>query len=397
MGRIEIGFSETYVVATRVLLDMLWECLVHHSRRKHITFKNNELMNVDLITNRSSIRSGLLLGVLALILSGCSLVLPSRDTADPVITPQLPPTPHTAPAPVVDDTASDPAPAPIIEPPPVVPEPVVLPVAIVLSGRAPAYENVVTELAQLLENSQIYDLSDKSLTQKDVFDAIRDNESRAVVAVGLRAANFARGIEDIPVVFSQVFNVIPNRLNGENFKGVAAIPPLDMQMQAWLQMNPDLKSIGAIVGNGHDDLIAEAIRTTDANGMKLSHHLVTSDRETLYHFMRLAPKIDGFWLFPDNRILSAGVLREMLDYAPQHGVQVAVFNDALLPLGAAISTTSVNADIAQTIVSVLVSMVSGDQESVPDMTPLSRIGVRTGSAGATQVALGDSVLSEEAR
>jgi hypothetical protein len=85
----------------------------------------------------------------------------------------------------------------------------------------------------------------------------------------------------------------------------------------------------------------------------------------------------------------------MLDYASQHGVQVAVFNDALLPLGAAISTTSVNANVAQTIVSVLASVLNGNPESVPDMTPLTQIGVRTHSPGTPQVALGDSARSQE--
>jgi hypothetical protein len=76
----------------------------------------------------------------------------------------------------------------------------------------------------------------------------------------------------------------------------------------------------------------------------------------------------------------------MLDYAAHHGVQVAVFNDSLLSLGAAISTTSVNADIAQTIVSVITSAVGGNMEAIPDLTPLSEIGVRTNSLASPQVA-----------
>ena len=335
------------------------------------------------MANRSSIRSGLWLAVFAMLMSGCSLILPSRETPNPVVTPQLPPTP--TPVPTADPAPVEPVPAPEVTEP-ALPEPAATKVAIVLSARVPAYENVAIELTGLLDNFEIYDLSDRSLTQKEAFDAIRDNGAQAVVAVGLRAATFCQAITDLPVIFSQVFNVSENDIDGENFKGVAAIPPLAMQLTAWLQLSPELSSIGAIIGEGHDDLIDEAMLAAEGNGLTLHHRIVKSDRETLYHFTRLAPNIDGFWLFPDNRILSAIVLRSMLDYAAQHGVQVAVFNDSLLSLGAAISTTSVNADIAQTIVSVINSAVRGDMESIPDITPLSEIGVRTNSLASPQVA-----------
>lgn len=270
-----------------------------------------------------------------------------------------------------------------------------LKVAIVLSSRIPAYENVAVALSELLDEVDLYDLSDKSLTQKDAFDAILNSGARVVVAIGLRAATFAQSITELPVVFSQVFN--DNKLSGENLKGVAAIPPLEMQLQAWREINPQLRNIGAILGEGHDHLIEEAISATDANGMHLHYRLAKSDRETLYLFTRLVSDIDSFWLFPDNRILSPSILRQMLAYATRHRVQVAVFNDSLLALGAAISTTSVNTDIAQTIVSVVKSVTSGEAASVPVRTPLSEIDVKTNSRLAQSVAQDTSSASEDAR
>ena len=169
-----------------------------------------------------------------------------------------------------------------------------------------------------------------------------------------------------------------------------------MQLQAWREINPELRNVGAILGEGHDDLIEEAISATDANDMHLHYRLAKSDRETLYLFTRLVSDIDGFWLFPDNRILSSSILREMLAYATRHRVQVAVFNDSLLALGATISTTSVNADIAQTIVSVVKSVTSGEAGSVPVRTPLSKIDVRTNSILTQSVAQDASSKSEDA-
>ena len=78
-------------------------------------------------------------------------------------------------------------------------------------------------------------------------------------------------------------------------------------------------------------------------------------------------------------------------------MQVAVFNDSLLALGAAISTTSVNADIAQTILSVIENMTSGDPGSVPASTPLSQIGVTTSALFTQAVARDAGAGPEEAR
>lgn len=340
--------------------------------------------------NRPSMRAALLLAGLGVMLSGCSFLTLEADVAEPVVvTPQLPPTPS------IDIRVAEPVSAPVIdEPEPPAPQPAVLKVAIVLSSRVPAYEDVAVALGELLEEVDVYDLSDKSLTQKDAFDAIRNSDAQVVVAIGLHAATFAQAITELPVVFSQVFN--DNNLSGENLKGVAAIPPLDLQLQAWRQIHPELRNVGAILGEGHERLIEEAIRATDANGLQLHYRLAKSDRETLYLFTRLVPDIDGFWLFPDNRILSSSILREMLSYATRHRVQVAVFNDSLLALGAAISTTSVNADIAQTILSVIENITSDDPGSVPANTPLSQIGVITNAMFTQSVARDAGAGPEEA-
>ncbi len=327
-----------------------------------------------------------MLCALGTVLPGCALLLPTYDVPAPIVTPQLPPTPTHDPVPVVAEPVADPVPV-IEEPVPVIEEPVPPhKVAIVLSSRVAAYENVAVELGSLLEDSEIYDLSDKSLTQKDAFDAINSGGIEVVVAVGLRAASFAKSITEMPVIVSQVFNVDNTNLNGGTLKVVTAIPPLELQLKAWREINPELNNIGAILGEGHESLIDEATQATNAHGMKFHHRLAKSDRETLYLFIRLVADIDGFWLFPDNRILSSTVLREMLVYAARHRVQVAVFNDSLLTLGAAISTTSVNKDIARTIVSVIDGVLGDGLDSVPEVTQLSEIRVRTNSALTQQVA-----------
>ena len=65
--------------------------------------------------------------------------------------------------------------------------------------------------------------------------------------------------------------------------------------------------------------------------------------------------IDGFILFPDNRILSRSVLTEMMADANRHRVQVAVFNEPLLEFGAGVPVGT--GDHVQLAVAVEVGIV----------------------------------------
>lgn len=311
--------------------------------------------------------------LLALIVAGCATL----DEAPEAI-------------PVPESTEVEPAPAPKTHPPPpAVVEPKLFQprVAVVLSARLPAFENVANEFDALLADYSVYDLADSSMTPRELFADIEKADTQIVFAIGLRAATVAKAYAKVPVVFCQVFNVVDNDLISARVKGVAALPPLALQIGAWKEVNPGLEKIGAILGTGHDSLVLEATRAAETAGLILHHRVAKSDRETLYLFNRLAPNIDGFWLFPDNRILSPTVLRQMLDYASRHDVQVAVFNPNLLELGATLSATSVESDVAATVVAVARRVIQGRGDSVPDVTPLKRINVKTNRTVAKRLEL----------
>jgi len=307
-----------------------------------------------------------------LALSGCALFSTpdSPHVAVPAPRPAV-----VVPPPVI---SVEPAPVATVKPLVATPAAIKLPqVAIVLSSRHPAYEKVAIELSEQLENFTVFDLSDKSQPPVNVFRKIHDSDTSAVVAVGLRAAISATAMSKVPVVFCQVFNIEQNDLLSNNSRGISSLPPLELQIAAWKEIDPSLSSIGAIVGPGHDDLIAEAELAAVEHGVELHFRVAKSDRETLYLFNRLVGNIDGFWLFPDNRILSGSVLKEMLNYATQHRVQISVFNESLLELGATLSSSAVETDIADTIVSVLGEIAAGNIDDVPPVSPLNDVQIIT--------------------
>ena len=331
-------------------------------------------MDKSELLQRIMLRS--LLVSMLLALSGCALVMPEAPSSAPATIPEPEPAPEAA-----SPAAAPPVvkPAPVVESP-ALPESVAARVAVVLTDSLPAYRNVAAELVAWLDDYTIYDLADRSRSPRHVFAEIAESDVQYVVAIGLHAAKVARSFAKVPVIFSQVFNVSENDLVSDKIKGVAVLPPLDLQIAAWREMDPEIRNIGAILGEGHEDLIAEAELAMSKEGIKFHYAIVNSDRETLYHFKRLLRDLDGYLLFPDNRILSREVFTQLMSDAARHRIQIAVFNESLLKHGATFSASSVDANIADKITIALNEMDKGNIDDVASLSPLSEIRIKTNPA-----------------
>lgn len=327
---------------------------------------------------------------LVLVTAGCVQQPVKPQATEPPLPAQPEPEPEP-PAPV-NAAETAPPPASVLSETSAgdVAQPITDTIAIVLSDRTPAFENVATELGRLLDDYLLYDLADKSLAPSEVFAGIAELQAKVVVSIGLTATREAILRSSVPVVFCQVFNSSAVQDTVVPVRGVASTPPLSEQVAAWRRLNPELKAVGAILGPGHETLIAEAQRAAAEHDVIFHYRLASSDRETLFTFQRMAPELDGFWLFPDNRVLSVEILKEILDYAARHDVDIAVFNQALLEMGATLSATTVDADIAATALSVASRMLLGEVDGVPWMTPLTeaRIVARKGMPAALHGAPG---------
>ncbi len=249
-----------------------------------------------------------------------------------------------------------------------------------IASRSPAYEDVAVALADHFETVSIYDLSDRSQPPVSAFRLINDGNSDVVVAIGLRAANSSVALSNAPVVFSQVFNYQDHSLLGERSRGIAAVAPMAAQLAAWKEAEPTLSSVGFVIGPGHDALIEEAELAAERHGVQLIVNVANSDQEALYYFKRMVRDIDGFWLLPDNRVLSSRMLRKAIDQANQHGVSVLAPNPSLLSIGATISVSTVPADIADRIREIVERIGRGQLQAVAPITALTEIRVDVNEA-----------------
>jgi hypothetical protein len=143
-----------------------------------------------------------------------------------------------------------------------------------------------------------------------------------------------------------------------------------------LAADASLQRIGIIVSEAHAGLVPDFLAAARAIGVDVEVERSASDLETLYLFKRMAPRLDGFWLLPDNRILSPGVLRELLSYASSHEVGVLVFSDALLPWGALLSAGSLPGDVAASVQGVLERIVADPTAQPERISSLSEVALR---------------------
>lgn len=222
-------------------------------------------------------------------------------------------------------------------------------IAIILSDNSPAFVGVQREIEKKFsQRVDTYTLGDES-TYSIVRKKIQSSDQPVIVAIGLPAARLAQGLSGKKVVFCQVFNYEDTELVTPWMKGVSATAPVREQFRVWKALYPKLTSVGVITGKNLQGLMEEAQAAAKENQIRLDHVEVRSDKETLYAYKQLAPKIQGLWLVPDNRVLSHEVIRDMMSYSVKQGKQVAVFSHELLGLGGLVSAESSYADIAEQV------------------------------------------------
>jgi ABC-type uncharacterized transport system substrate-binding protein len=250
------------------------------------------------------------------------------------------------------------------------------------AGYADVADEIVAELPRTRYHTLLVPIPPNADKPADLLNPLVALKPAIAVAVGRAAVELAReNLAATPLVFCQVFNY-QEFLGAGRVWGVSALPPLALPLRGWTSVNPARRRIGLIVSDAHSTLVEEAVAAA-GDAFEIKHAVSSSDRETLYLFKRLASEVDGFWLVPDNRILSPNVLRDLLSYAVAHDVGVLVFNESLLPWGALMSATSTPTDVARGVRSVLERVVTGATKGLPPLTPLAetRLSVNEEVAG----------------
>lgn len=239
-------------------------------------------------------------------------------------------------------------------------------VVILVSHDIPAYTEVARRLKQRLgERASVYNLQEVKQGEYHAGD-----DPLQLVSIGLDAARITEHLEH-QQVFCQVFNY-SKRLTGPHSKGVSMIPGIDRTFASWKAISPALRDVAVISGPGQDALLQPAVKAAEEHGITLHRVTVRNDKEYQYIYKRMANSVQGYWLIPDNRVLSVETLRDVMNFSVRNGKQVVVFNDELLSLGGLLSVSSDYDDIVDKVMLRLEQAAGHDAIPGPELLPLDK-------------------------
>ena len=313
-----------------------------------------------------------------ILVSGLALL---QSCAQPE--PKEPPVVEIAPPVII---VKPPVVEPVVEPPPVVVAPPR--VVILVSDRTTAYSEVAKALAKDLgERASIRYMKGNQARNIKMLSEYKAEERIQLVSIGLSASVAAKTLKDKQVIFCQVFNYHGHGLVSDKHKGVSMLPSISQTFKAWRALAPNTTDISIITGPGFDKMIKTAQAAAKKVGITLHHNVVNSDKEFQYSYKNMANKVQGYWLLPDNRVLSGSVLRDVMTFSVRNSKQVAVFSEELLNLGGLFSVASDNRDVAR---QVLKRLEQGEKEGDmmgPDITYLNKVDLRINSVMAERLNL----------
>jgi ABC-type uncharacterized transport system substrate-binding protein len=261
--------------------------------------------------------------------------------------------------------------------PPPAPSRPAMQVVVLASEDIPAYSDVARALArQLGKRGSVRYLSGRQVEDQKMLAAYSNDEHKQIVSIGLNASVAAKTLTNRQMVFCQVFNYRDYALLSARHKGVSMMPSPHKTFAAWRALAPRITDVGVISGPGFDDLIQAARTAARGHGINLHHAVVNSDKEYQYAYKQMSRKVQGYWLLPDNRVLSGLVLRDVMTFSVRNGKQVTVFNDELLKLGGLLSASSDTQDIAQQVLERLEQAQYMDTMPGPDIVYPDKLNLR---------------------
>lgn len=224
-------------------------------------------------------------------------------------------------------------PAPVVETKKIVEKSEQQHVLILLSSSAGPYKRLANEIRRSIgEYATQVILTGKYAHDKSIINEVKSSKATQIVAIGLLAAKAVKAIENKQVIFTHVVNYQDNDLVTENSKGVCGLPSPELLFKDWRKLSPKLTTVAIISGKNLDTYLNRVKKAAKAQGIKLRLDQVSTDKEFIYKSKSLKA-VDGQWILPDNRVLSAKALKEVMAYGSRRGRQIVVFSPKLLSFG----------------------------------------------------------------
>ena len=258
-------------------------------------------------------------------------------------------------------------------------------IAILKSGPLAPYEAVARSF-HAAWTGEVQDLTLEGQDPDALAGRLQSSPLDVIVAVGLRAATFARDrLPRVPMVFCAVPNYEVHDLSGTWITGIGFDVPERAALRALKDAVPEVTRVGVLVGPEETAFLRSARVAAAANGLTLIEARVANRAELAPAARGLVGKVDALWLPPDPQVASRETFDFLLELSLRERKPLLVFSESLVRSGALLSVSPdyewVGLHAAESVRRVLAGERAGD---IP-VTPLKRSRVVVNEATARAI------------
>ncbi|RME05518.1 MAG: hypothetical protein D6812_03075, partial [Deltaproteobacteria bacterium] len=206
---------------------------------------------------------------------------------------------------------------------------------VIHSTRIASYEAALDGFLSVARQPPLrIELSSDSV-QDAILERIGERPVAVVVAIGVKAARFARkAFPGVPMVFCMIRDPQRYGLLTQGVTGVLLEIPVQKQLEVMHTLFPEKKRIGVIYNPKNSRTLVDAASGyARISGFEFVEAKVDR-KEEVPRILRIFPSIDLFWLVKDSTVIHPDAFEAIEAYMRKHRIPMMASSADLVPYGA---------------------------------------------------------------
>ncbi len=210
-------------------------------------------------------------------------------------------------------------------------------VVTVQSIRIPPYDQAIIGFSSVCE-APVEHLVISEVIRTSVAGIIEKKAPELILAVGLDALKAVRSVNKIPIVYVMVLNPAAALPEQSLATGVRMEVPPGLQLLKIQELLPSVKTVGLLYSSVKTgSLVTRAEDALRETGLKLLTEEIFAAGDVPSALMKLADRIDAFWMLPDVNVLTPQTIEFLMLFSLEQQIPVITFSPKYFETGAFMS------------------------------------------------------------
>jgi len=236
-------------------------------------------------------------------------------------------------------------------------------IALLKSQDLPTYREAVEGIKKVYgEDLREFDLKADLQESERVVMALKKDPPDLILTIGLWATRIAKkNFQQIPIIFSMVFDPARFSISGENITGVTLQVSTSEVLSRIRDLFPEVKKIGVLYNpKKTGEQIQKAQKAAVALGVSLISVPTHSGKDVPENLRTLQPKIDLLWLVPDSTVVTPESVDFLLLTSFENNIPIVTFSDGFVRRGAAASFSADYQAVGEQSARLAMSILQGE-------------------------------------